>query len=124
MGTMGESDWNSHPVHLTEKGLCGKRLGKVWPSTAVEPGYCNRSSSLKVVALKMCTALILDKKNEAYLHVFMFKNKTKSLYVQYLIDIPFHSTTGAQWLKNSLLFASCLHEFSKSSELHCVHTMF
>lgn len=60
-------DWNSHPVHLTENSLCGKRLGllnlmEVWMLIGVEPGYCNRSRSLKIAVLKMHEALILEKK--------------------------------------------------------------
>lgn len=73
-------------------------------------GYCNRSSSLKTVVLKMHSS---DPGEEAVFACGMFKNKAKSLQIQALTNTSLCTTTGAQGLKFSLYFASYLHDFSK-----------
>lgn len=63
------ADWNSPRTHLTENSWWGNRLAvlnwmEVWTVIAAEPGYCNRSSSLKAAVLKTRKAPILGKNNK------------------------------------------------------------
>lgn len=50
-----------------------------WVLVSTEPAYCKRGRSLKILALRMHKALILEQKQNTHLHASMFKNKTKSL---------------------------------------------